>query len=324
MRLVRGLVNLPPTVTPRALTIGNFDGVHRGHQAVLGRLREAARERGLRAAVMVFEPQPLEYFGTAPARLYRFADKLRALAALPEGAAVDEVIALRFDRTLARMEAADFVRMLVRRLGARYLLVGDDFRFGRGRGGDFDTLLAASRRYGFEAQGLDAARESGRRVSSTWIRELLKCDKIAAANRLLGRPYRITGRVVHGGKLGRALGWPTINIPLRRRRAPLSGIYAARVYGVEGEHAMDGVASIGTRPTVTAAGEWMLEVFLFDWNGRCYGRRAQVEFVRRLREEQRFTDLEALAAQIARDAAAARAALNAAASASANTAAANR
>ena len=324
MRLVRGIHSSPRAAEPCALAIGNFDGVHRGHQEILRRLAAAAKRRGLAAKVLLFEPQPLEFFrgDQAPARLYRLADKWRALEGLSAAVAADgggglgEATVAAFNRGLAEMSAADFIRLLVRRFNIQYVLVGDDFRFGKGRAGDLAMLRAAGRRYGFEAHGLEAVVESGRRVSSTWARQLLACGKIAAANELLGRPYQMSGRVCHGAKLGRAIGWPTINIALRRR-SPLAGVYAARVYGAAdetkngaagGAHAMamDAVASIGTRPTINGGGGWMLEAHLFDWAGECYGRRVEVEFIRHLRAEEKFASVAAMAAQIERDAAAAR------------------
>ncbi len=308
MRLVRGLINLPEEAAPCALTIGNFDGVHRGHQEILRSLIVAAEKRNLLASLMIFEPQPMEFFlgEKAPARLYRFADKLRVLEELP----LDRVIAMDFNCYLAEMQAEDFIQhILIERLNMKYLLVGDDFHFGKNRAGDFDVLRAAANRYNFELHSIDNVLESEHRVSSTAVRELLYHGNIEAANRLLGRPYTMCGRVVHGQKLGRDIGWPTINIPVRRRHSPVSGVYAARVSAVAGSAILNGVASIGTRPTVSGVG-WMLEVFLFDWSGDCYGQRVNVEFVKHLRNEEKFASLKAMTVQIERDAAAAREALN--------------
>ncbi len=308
MRLVRGLANLAEGAVPCALTIGNFDGLHLGHQEILRSLVVAAEKRGLLASLMIFEPQPLEFFlgEGAPARLYRFADKLRVLGEVP----LDQVIAMSFNHHLAEMSAGDFIRyILVGRLNMKYLLVGDDFRFGKDRAGDFEALKVAADRYDFELQRMDNVLASRRRVSSTAVRELLYRGDIEAANRLLGRPYTMCGRVIHDRKLGRDIGWPTINIPVRRRHSPLSGVYAARVSGVEDDVILNGVASIGTRPTVNGV-DWMLEVFLFDWSGDCYGRRVNVEFIKHLRKEEKFESLQAMTLQIERDAKAAREALD--------------
>jgi len=300
MRLVRGLINLPEEATPCALTIGNFDGVHRGHQQIIWSLAVAAEKRNLLSSLMLFEPQPMEFFlgEKAPARLYRFADKLRMLTELP----LNRVIVLDFNGYLAEMYAEDFIRhILVRRLNMKYLLVGNDFRFGKNRAGDLEILTAAANRYDFELHDIDDVLDAECRVSSTAVRGLLYRGDIEAANRLLGRPYTMYGRVVHGQKLGRDIGWPTINIPVRRRHSPVSGVYAVHVSGVEDNVILDGVASIGTRPTVSGV-DWMLEVFLFDWSGDCYGQRVGVEFVRYLRDEEKFENLQAMALQIERDA----------------------
>jgi riboflavin kinase/FMN adenylyltransferase len=252
---------------------------------------------------MVFEPQPMEFFlkGKAPSRLYRFSEKLRALGDV-EGLSLDQVVALEFNHHLAQMRAEDFIEsILVERMNVKYLLIGDDFRFGRDRKGDYHLLESASRQYGFELHGIDSVLESERRVSSTDIRELLQQGKIEQASHLMGRPYVMCGRVVHGKKLGRDIGWPTINIPVRRQHSPLAGVYAVRVTGIQAGHAMDGVASIGTRPTVNGHG-LLLEVHLFNWSGECYGQRVDVEFVKHLRAEEKFENINAMTLQIERDA----------------------
>jgi len=300
MQLVRGLINLPEEAAPCALSIGNFDGVHRGHLQILSLLADAAEQRGLSTSLMVFEPQPLEFFlrGKAPSRLYRFTEKLRVLDTL----ALDRVIALEFNHHLAQMKAEDFIaHILVEQMNVKYLLIGDDFRFGRDRAGDFGLLQSASRQYGFELHSIDSVLESERRVSSTAIRELLRDGEIEAASQLMGRPYMMRGRVVHGKKLGRDIGWPTINIPVRRWHSPMAGVYAVRVAGIDDDRVLDGVASIGTRPTVNGDG-WLLEVHLFDWSGECYGQRVDVEFVEHLRDEEKFENIDVMTLQIERDA----------------------
>ena len=309
MQLVRGLTNLPEVADPCALTIGNFDGVHRGHLEILRLLADAAGQRGLSTSLMIFEPQPMEFFlqDKAPSRLYRFSEKLRVLETL----VLDRVIALEFGQHLAQMKAEDFIsHILVERMNVKYLLIGDDFRFGHERAGDFEMLKSASRQYGFELHSIDSVLESERRISSTAVRELLHQGEIEAASALLGRPYVMCGRVIHGKKLGRHIGWPTINIPVRRHNSPVAGIYAVRVAGVQDSKVLDGVASIGTRPTVNGEG-WLLEVHLFDWSGDCYGCRVDVEFIKHLRNEEKFENIDVMTLQIERDAAQAKKVLRA-------------
>ncbi len=310
MELIRGLHNLRPRHRGSVATIGNFDGVHLGHQAVLGQLAERGAELGLPTVVVTFEPQPREYFtgGETPPRLTRFREKMHLLRRY----SVDRVLCLRFDERLAAMEAEAFVRrVLVEGLGVRYVVVGDDFRFGRGQRGDFATLEAAGRRYGFQVAAMHAFCINGERVSSTRIRRALAEDDLAAAEQLLGRPYRVCGRVARGDGRGRELGFPTANIHLHRRRAPMSGIpvsgvYAVELFGLEREP-WPGVANVGTRPTV-GGGRSLLEVHLLDYaGGGLYGRYVHVDFLAKLRPERRFPSLEALVAQIRQDVAAARA-----------------
>lgn len=313
MELIRGHYNLRPRHRECVATIGNFDGLHLGHQAILARLLEKSREYGLPSVVITFEPHPQEYFqpGNRPARLTSFREKLEVLSALP----IDRVLCLPFNRTLAEMEAGDFIeRILVGALGLRALVVGDDFRFGARRQGDIAVLRAAGERHGFEVLVMDALESGGARASSTRIRDALRKGDLAAAERMLGRPYRLDGLVVAGDGRGRQLGFPTANVHLQRRsfgagaaahEAPLAGVFAVRVRGIEGR-ALPGIANIGTRPTVGGT-KCLLEVHVFDFSGDLYGRHLQVEFCARLREERRFESLDALAAQIDRDARAARA-----------------
>jgi len=309
MRVIRGLHNLEPGHRGCVATIGNFDGVHLGHRAVFGRLREKGVALALPATVITFEPQALEYFApqTAPARLTRLREKLAALA----DCGIEQVLLLRFGPKLARMEARRFVQtLLVDALGVRHLLVGDDFRFGRGRDGDFGLLEDMGREYGFTVEDLHTVHHSGERVSSTRIREALARGDLELARHLLGRPYRICGRVGHGDERGRTIGYPTANLNLHRRVSPLRGVYAVMVGGVA-DHPWPGVANVGTRPTVPwegRAGEhYLLEVHLFDFAGDLYGRHLEVEFRLKLRDERRFGSFEELKAQIARDSLAARA-----------------
>lgn len=298
MELIRGLHNLRPRHRGCVATIGNFDGVHLGHQAVIGQLAERAAELRLPALVMLFEPQPQEYFrpDQAPARLMRLREKLMALRRY----AVDRVLCIRFDARFAALEAEAFIEhVLARDLGVRYLVVGDDFRFGAKRRGDFAMLRRAGERHGFQVVNMHSFSVDGERVSSTRIRSALAAADLETAEKLLGRRYRMSGRVAHGRKLGRALGIPTANIHLHRHGSPLSGIFVVEMYGLVGEP-LPGVANIGTRPTVDGT-EVILEVHLLDFDREIYGAHVSVEFLRKLRDEKRFDSLEAMRAEILND-----------------------
>lgn len=304
MQLVRGLHNLRPQHRGCVATIGNFDGVHRGHQAILARLRERARELGVPSCVVIFEPQPREFFApdTAPARLARLRDKLQLLA----GEGVDRVLCLAFNQRLSKLSASEFVdTILVDGLGVKHLEVGDDFRFGCDRVGDFEFLQQAGVMQGFTVEAAQTVELDGIRVSSTQVRNALAAADFALAERLLGRPFQITGRVLHGQKLARQLGTPTANIQLKRRRVPLTGVFLVNV-DIDGK-TWPGVANIGVRPTVQGDGKAHLEVHLLDFAGDLYDRRLTVVFHHKLREEQRFASLEALKTAINADVAAARA-----------------
>jgi riboflavin kinase / FMN adenylyltransferase len=284
-----------------ALTVGNFDGVHRGHQAMLTRLTEAAEDLDLPSAVLTFDPHPREFFArdSAPPRLSSIRGKLDQFLA----AGVARVYVARFNAELAAMSAGDFIeRVLVRRLGIRWVLVGDDFRFGRGRTGDLALLRSAARTFSVEAMRTVAIDTE--RVSSTAVRTALAAGELEHAAKLLGHPYAISGRVAHGDKLGASLGFPTANIVLRNKPA-LSGVFAVRVHGLGASPRM-GVASLGVRPTVKTGARPLLEVFVFDFNEPIYGRRVNVEFLHKLRDEERYPDLETLTRQIQADVAQAR------------------
>jgi len=303
--VTRGLA--PRVPGPVALTIGNFDGVHRGHQAMLARVIAAARERGLAAAVLTFEPHPRELFTplSAPTRLTSLREKLELLAAR----GVDHVHVQRFSRAFAALPAEAFVeRLLVAALRTRWVLVGDDFRFGAKRVGDVAFLAAAARRHGFEVEPMPTVTEGGTRVSSSAVRDALARGDLGRARELLGRAYSISGRVVQGDRLGRKLGFATANVQLKHNRPPLTGIFAVRVHGAAAAP-RNGVASLGVRPTVRADGNPVLEVHLFDFTADLYGRHLRVEFLAKIRDEERYPDLDALKAQIARDCDAARAIL---------------
>ncbi len=302
MQVHRGIPEQADTAT--VLTIGNFDGLHLGHQALLALLTEKARALGLPAVVLTFEPHPREYFSPAdaPARLASLREKLLLLGA----AGVDRTHVCRFDARFAAQNAQSFIDdTLVHGLGVRHLFIGDDFRFGARRQGDFAMLQEAGRRLGFGVESMPTLAVDGERVSSSAVRSALTEADLARAARLLGRPYSIAGRVSHGDKLGRQLGFPTANIQMKHRLPPLTGVYAV---GVEGLAAtpIAGVANIGLRPTVTANGRARLEVHLFDWTRDCYGAHIRVHFLHKLRAERRFDSLDALRAQIAADAATAR------------------
>ena len=300
MRVIRGL---PASADgPVALTIGNFDGVHRGHQAMIARLIEGAEDLRLPSAILTFDPHPREFFAPdqAPPRLSSLRARLEAFRAL----GVERTIVARFDRRLAALMPEAFVGdVLERALDARWVLVGDDFRFGKGRGGDLALLRATARRFSVEA--MHTVTIADERASSSAVRAALAAGDLARAAGLLGRPFSLSGRVAHGDKLGRSLGFPTANLPLKRP-PPLSGIFAVRVRGLPGAP-RTGVASLGVRPTVKSDGRPLLEVFIFDFDAPIYGRRIAVDFLQKLRDEARYPDLDALTRQIRTDAQQARA-----------------
>jgi riboflavin kinase/FMN adenylyltransferase len=286
--------------SPVALTIGNFDGVHLGHQAMLAKLRAAAAVRGLPACVMTFEPHPREFFAPdqAPVRLTSLREKLELLAAH----GVERAWVLRFNFSLAQVTAPDFIaRILVRGLGARWLQVGDDFRFGARRAGDLAMLRAQAAQYGYEVEGMSTVEIDGGRVSSTAVRECLAAGDVEKAGQLLGRPYSISGRVVRGDQLGRKLGFPTANIQMKHNRPPLTGIFAVELIRRDGRR-WPAVASLGVRPTVKAQGAApVLEVFILDFTGELYGEPVRVDFLHKFRDEAKYVDLDTLTQQIARD-----------------------
>jgi len=294
----------PDTGVPVALTIGNFDGVHRAHRAMLERTVEAASDLGLAPAVLTFHPSPKEFFARRAgsgliSRLSTFTDKLQHF----REAGIEKVVIAEFDARLAGLSAEDFIAtVLERQLHTRWLLVGDDFRFGHKRAGTIDTLRASG---SFTVERMHTVLCEGQRVSSTAVRAALQEGALDVAEKLLGRPYSITGRVAHGEKLGRTLGFPTANVALRFA-PPLSGICAVRVAGL-GDQPRYGVASLGLRPTINASARPLLEVFLFDFDQPIYGRRICVSFLHKLRDEVKYPDLASLQAQIRRDADQARA-----------------
>ncbi|THF71006.1 MAG: bifunctional riboflavin kinase/FAD synthetase [Methylophaga nitratireducenticrescens] len=303
-KIIRGLYNLPDPAQGCVATIGNFDGVHLGHQAVLSQLAMKADILNLPAVVITFEPQPYEYFvpEKAPARLSRFREKVEALRAY----SIQKLCVLRFNRQLAEMQAETFIqKLLIEGLNVRYLVVGDDFRFGKDRQGDFALLQKVGKQRGFQVVNMHTFAIDEMRVSSTRIREALREGDLAVAERLLGRPYRMSGRVAHGDKRGRKMGYPTANIHLHRAKVPLQGVYAVQLYGID-EEPVNGVANIGVRPTVSGSDKALLEVHLFDFERDIYGEHVQVYFLKKLRDEHKFADLDQLISQIHIDSAQAR------------------
>jgi riboflavin kinase/FMN adenylyltransferase len=298
MELIRGIHNLRAEHVGCVLTIGNFDGVHRGHQAVLRRLQEQATQLQLPSCVMVFEPQPLEFFARdkAPARLSRLRDKYEAIAALD----IDRLLCVKFDHAFAELTAAEFIeQILVHKLAVRFLVIGDDFRFGLKRQGDFALLVEAGKQHGFQVLSTDTLLHDQQRVSSTLLREALREGRLADVTQMVGHPYTITGRVAHGAKLGRTIGFPTANIHLKRLVVPVQGVYAVKVLIADAIYF--GVANIGFRPTVNGTRS-QLEVHIFDFKGDLYGKQLQIHVCHKLRDEQKFPSFSALQTQITMDA----------------------
>ncbi|MBS0194234.1 MAG: bifunctional riboflavin kinase/FAD synthetase [Proteobacteria bacterium] len=302
-RLFRDCSGIRADARGSVVCIGAFDGLHRGHRALVGRAVERARELDAESVALSFEPLPREYFarGSPPPRLSLPRAKVEGLWAL----GVDRVGLLRFDARMAALSAQGFIAdVLVRALGAREVWVGPGFRFGHGRAGDMGLLVREGATHGFVAREIEPVQVDGERASSSRLRQMLAVGDLDAAARQLGQAYAIGGKVVRGRQLGRTLGFPTANLRLGRLRPPLTGIFATRVHGA-GLDAWPSVSSLGTRPTVDGD-EPLLEAHLFDYDGDLYGRRIEVEFVAKLRDELRFEDLHALTAQMHRDAAQAR------------------
>ena len=297
-KIIRGFHNLSPSALGCVATIGNFDGVHLGHQAVLSQLALKGDMLGLPATVITFEPQPTEFFlpEKAPPRLSRFREKVEALRSY----SIEQLCVLRFNKVLAEMSANDFIqKLLVEGLNVRYLVVGDDFKFGKDRKGDFALLKKMGEEHDFQVVNMHTFAIAETRVSSTRIRQALTAGDLMLAQTLLGHPYKMSGRVAHGDKRGRTLGYPTANIHLHRGKVPLTGVYAIRLYGLEDEP-IEGIANVGVRPTI-GEGKTLLEVHLFDFNKDIYGENVQVYFLHKVREEKKFDGLPALVAQIERD-----------------------
>jgi len=283
---------------PCAVTIGNFDGVHRGHQSLLHELQQAAQMRGLQTAVVTFEPHPREFFTPqkAPVRLTSLREKLELFRA----AGIDRVHVCRFNAMFARKTADEFIHALHDDLHAKYVLIGDDFRFGSGRSGDFALMRQIGAQRGFEVAAVHSVLHDSVRISSTAIRAALAAGKLDVARDYLGRPYSISGRVVHGDGMGRKLGFPTANVQMKHNLPPLTGIYVVEAHS-DGIGVLQGVASLGVRPTVHHDARHVLEVHLFEFAQQIYGKHLRVEFLHKLRDEEKYPNLEALTQQIARD-----------------------
>lgn len=295
MRLIRGLHNLIETLPGCVATIGNFDGLHLGHQCILDKLKALSAEKQLPSVVITFEPQPLEFFKPdfAPTRL----TSLREKAMLLERFGIDHLVCLHFDWSLAKLSAADFVeQLLVGKLGVEALVIGDDFRFGQGRDGDRSMLEASGRQHGFMVAAMSAHEIGTERVSSTRVRNALAEADLETAARLLGRPYSNAGRIIHGDKRGRDLGVPTLNMDLKRLHAPLKGVFATRVHQLAAEP-LPAISYIGTRPVFNGE-RLLLETHIFDFDENCYGRLCEVEYAALVREERSFETADALITQM--------------------------
>ncbi len=302
MELIRGLHNLRDHHRGCVATIGNFDGVHRGHQSVLVGVRKQAEALGLPSVAIIFEPQPREFFNpdSAPPRLTRFGEKIRLL----ESEGVDRVLCLSFNERLRNLSAEQFIdELLLQGIAVRHFVVGDDFRFGCDRRGDYSLLVEAGIKHGFTVAETETFEIDGERVSSSRIREVLLNNDLTLAARLLGRRYRVTGRVQHGQKVGRELGAPTANVRMHKYASPMRGVYAVRGHVRSAQY--EGVCNVGIRPTLNGI-QPVLEVHLLDYSGDLYGELLSVEFLHPLRKERRFESLDALKEQIARDISAAR------------------
>ena len=296
MLISRGLYS--PDTLPVALTIGNFDGVHLGHQALLNELRAAAQARGLPASVVIFEPHPREFFAPqqAPARLTSLREKLELFDAV----GIDRVHVCRFNARFAQISAAGFIHALHEKLSVKFVLIGDDFRFGNGRTGDFALMEKIGLQHGFAVQTVHSVTHGGVRISSTAVRAALAEGNMRAAQSCLGRPYSISGRVVHGDGLGKRLGFPTANIQLKHNHPPLSGVFVVQAH-TGGMGMLQGVASLGVRPTVRQDNKPVLEVHLFEFSQQIYNKHMRLDFLHKLRDEEKYPDVVTLTRQIALD-----------------------
>jgi riboflavin kinase / FMN adenylyltransferase len=299
MRLIRGISHLPVFKCGCVLTIGNFDGVHLGHKAVIEKLAERGKTLGLPVVIMFFEPQPLEYFlgGNAPPRLTRLREKVIQFTKLP----VDDLVIVRFNKQLADYDASQFIdEVLVKCLNIKHLVIGDDFRFGKAREGDFAMLKEKGKAFGYKVEDTGSLQVDGQRVSSTLIRNALAIGDLKMVEAMLGYPYSVCGRVVHGDKRGRTIGYPTANIRMCGKNIPVSGVFAVTMTGIEGLE-IEGVANVGVRPTVNGSDKVVLEAHLFNFDRDIYGHQVAIHFKKKIRAERRFQAMDELKAQIAGD-----------------------
>jgi len=302
MEIIRGFLNLKPRHRGCVATIGSFDGVHRGHQAILNQVCDKASSLGVQSMLICFEPLPKEFFGHAPARLTRFRERVELLEEL----GIDLVLCVKFDEKVRNMSSKRFIEAMVDDIGVRALFVGDDFEFGHDRSGNFDDLLIAGEKYGFEVTNLYTLTFEHIRVSSTRIRECLAAGEFEEAEQMLGHAYSITGKVVYGRQLGRTLDAATANIQLHRYRAAIDGVYAVEIEGLDQQYL--GVANVGVRPTLAEETlKPILEVHLFDFNRDIYGQNVKVIFRHKIRAEKKFSGLDQLKTAIAEDVASAKA-----------------
>ena len=299
MHLIRGLSHLEPFKNGCVLSIGNFDGLHLGHRAVIKKLAERGETLGLPVVIMTFEPQPLEYFlgDNAPSRLMCLREKVIEFTKLP----VDNLLMVRFNRYFANCDAEQFIDdILINKLNVKHLVIGDDFHFGKARRGNFAMLKEKGKLYGFSVEDTGSCQVAGLRISSTLIRDALGAGDLIQAEKLLGHCYSVCGRVAHGEKLGRTIGYPTANIKMFRKNTPVNGVFAVTMTGIDGLE-LEGVANVGTRPTVDGGSKVVLETYLFDFDKEIYGRYVEVRFKQKIRDEIRFQSLEQLKAQIEKD-----------------------
>jgi riboflavin kinase/FMN adenylyltransferase len=299
MHLIRGLSHLEPFKNGCVLTIGNFDGLHLGHRTVIKKLADCGEALGLPVVIMIFEPQPLEYFlgDNSPSRLMRLREKVIEFAKLP----VDNLLIVRFNRYFANCDAEQFIDdILIKKLNVKHLVIGDDFHFGKARRGNFAMLKEKGKLYGFNVEDTGSYQVEGLRISSTLIRDALGEGDLAQAEKLLGHCYSVCGRVAHGDKRGRTIGYPTANIRMFRKNTPVNGVFAVTMTGIDGFE-FEGVANVGTRPTVDGSSKVILETHLFDFDKEIYGRYVEVHFKQKIRDEIRFQSLEQLKAQIVKD-----------------------
>ncbi len=299
MQIIRGLAHLEPFKNGCVLTIGNFDGVHSGHRAVIKKLVARGVALGIPVVIMIFEPQPLEYFlkDNEPPRLMRLREKVIQFTTLP----VDNVLIVRFNRQFANYDAKQFIDdILIKKLNIKHLVIGDDFHFGKARLGNFALLKEKGRLHGFTVEDTGSYQSSGLRVSSTLIRDALGAGNLRLAEQLLGRCYSVCGRVAHGDKRGRTIGFPTANIMMLRKNTPIKGVFAVTMTGID-DMEIEGIANVGTRPTFDGSPKVILETHLFGFNREIYGRYVEVHFKQKIRDEMRFQSAENLKAQITKD-----------------------